>query len=111
LTALITQRALDTYAVTVDPGQREAAVAAFRDVLVAAGTPGFAEVAGSVSRADVAVYVAAVVEAYRLSLFGTGLLALAAAPIVWVALGARDPLRTIWDHRDERAAANVTPSA
>jgi MFS family permease len=108
LTALITQRALDTYAASsgiADPGQREAAIANFRDVLVAAGTPGFAEVAASVRPADVAGYVAAVVEAYRLSLFGTGLLALIAAPIMWLALGARDPLSTIWDHRDERAEA------
>jgi MFS family permease len=108
LTALITQRALDTYAASsgiADPGQREAAIANFRDVLVAAGTPGFAEVAASVRPAAVAGYVAAVVEAYRLSLFGTGLLALIAAPIMWLALGARDPLSTIWDHRDERAEA------
>ncbi len=113
LTALITQRALDTYAASsgiVDPAEREAAIATFRDVLVAAGTPGFAEVAGAVNRADVAGYVAAVVEAYRLSLFGTGLLALVAAPIVWFALGARDPLSTIWDHRDERTESAVRPT-
>jgi hypothetical protein len=54
--------------------------------------------------------VAAVVEAYRLSLFGTGLLAVVAAPIVWLALGARDPLATIWDHRDERAETVVISS-
>jgi hypothetical protein len=114
LTALITERALAIYAGTlgnVDPGPRDAAVATFRDVLVAVGTPGFAGVAGSVSPTDVAAYIGAVVEAYRLSLVGTGLLALAAAPIAWIALGARDPLSTVWDHLDERGEAVATTSS
>ena len=43
LTALITQRALEIYAASLagsDPSQTTAAVAAFRDLLVAVGTPG-----------------------------------------------------------------------
>jgi MFS family permease len=111
LTALITERALDTYAGSLgamDPAQRDAAVATFRDLMIAIGTPGYGELASAVSPADVAAYISAVVEAYRLGLLGTGLLALVAAPVVWIALGARDPLSTVWDHRDERVEAVAT---
>ncbi len=115
LTALITQRAIDLYAGAlggIDPTQRATAIDAFRDVLVAIGMPGFYQIAGALSPADVASYLAAFVEAYRESLFATGLLALLAAPIAWIALGARDPLTTIWDHLDERpTAAAATPGA
>jgi MFS family permease len=111
LTALITERALATYGGSLgpmDPAQRDAAVATFRDLLIAVGTPGYSELASAVSPADVAAYIGAVVEAYRLGLLGTGLLALVAAPVVWFALGARDPLATVWDHRDERAESLAT---
>jgi MFS family permease len=113
LTALITERALETYAGSlgaIDPVQRDTAVAAFRDLLIAVGTPGYSELASALSPADVTAYVSALVEAYRLGLLGTGLLAVVAAPLVWFALGARDPLSTVWDHRDERAEAIATSS-
>ena len=70
--------------------------------MVAIGTPGLAHLAATISPADRAAYVASIVDAYRESLLATGLIALIAAPIVWLALGARDPLTTVWDHLDER---------
>jgi hypothetical protein len=94
----------------LDPGQNATAVAAFRDVLVAIGTPRIYQVAGLITPPDLAAYVSAFIEAYRQSLFGTGLLALVSAPIAWIALGARDPLRTVWDHLDERPET-ATPTS
>ncbi len=108
LTALITQRALDLYATslpTLDPAAREGAIGAFRDVLVAAGSPVIGQVLGALDRTDLAAYGAAFVEASRESLIGTGLLALAAAPLAWLLLGRRDPLTTVWDHAEERPEA------
>ena len=35
-------------------------------------------------------------------MFSTGILTLLAAPIAWIAIGARDPLDTVWQHQDER---------
>jgi hypothetical protein len=105
LTAVMTQRALDIYSdsiSTLDAGQQETAVAAFSDVLIAIGTPGIYQIAGFLDPSDAAAYVSAFVEAYRQSLFGTGLLALAFAPVAWFALGAHNPLTTVWDHLDER---------
>jgi MFS family permease len=113
LTVLITQRALDIYAASLsgmDPGQGAAAVAAFRDILDAIHTPGLGQLVASLTPADVVAYVSAFVEAYRQSLFGTGVLALVAAPIAWIALGARDPLTTVWDHLDERTEP-ATPAS
>jgi DHA2 family multidrug resistance protein-like MFS transporter len=113
LTVLITQHALDIYGASLpgtDPVQNAAAVAAFRDALVAINTPGLSQLVASLTPADVGAYVSAFVEAYRQSLFGTGLLALVWAPIAWFALGVRDPLTTVWDHLDERAEpATPTP--
>jgi len=106
LTALITQRALDLYGSSLgalDPAQHERAVGAFRDVLVTVGTPGMREVIGLVDPSLLAAYGAAFIEASREGLLGTGLIALVAAPIVWLALGRRDPLGTVWDHAEERA--------
>ena len=105
LTAVITQRGLDIYAAslsTTDPAQRDRMVAAFHDVLVAIGTPALSEVVGTVQPADLSGYVVAITQAYQEALFGTGVLALVAGAVAWVALGPQDPLTTVWDHADER---------
>jgi hypothetical protein len=34
-----------------------------------------------------------------------------AAPIAWLLLGPRDPLATVWDHAEERAADRTTSTA
>ena len=113
LTALITQRALDLYAGSLpalDPAARDHAIGAFRDVLVAAGSPVIGQVLAALDRTDLASYGAAFIEASRESLLVTGVLALLAAPIAWVLLGRRDPLTTVWDHAEERPEA-ATSSA
>lgn len=105
LTALITQRAITIYLDSlgpIDPVSRDAAAEGIRSVLVAIGMPNLAQIAGSVRPSDLAEYVAAFVQAYRESLLLTGGVALLAAPIAWIGLGASDPLSTMWDLRDER---------
>ena len=105
LTALITERALDLFGASLtitDPAAREAAIAAFRGVLVAAGSPSIGQILGSLQPEDLAAYGMAYVEASRESLLGTGLVAIIAAPIAWLALGRRDPLATVYDHPEER---------
>jgi hypothetical protein len=113
LTALITQRALDLYGTSlgpIDPAQRDAALGAFRDVMVAVGSPAINQVLGLLDPSLLAAYGAAFVEASRESLLLTGAFALIAAPIAWLALGPRDPLATVWDHADERAEAAAPAS-
>jgi hypothetical protein len=114
LTALITQRALDAFAGSlgpVDAATRDEAVEAFRTVLVAVGTPNLAQIVGSLTPEDLGAYVAAVVQAYRDSLLVTGGVALVAAPLAWIGLGARDPLATMWDHPEERTQPATGPSS
>lgn len=113
LTALITQRALDLYGASLgslDQAARDSAIGAFRDVLVALGSPVISQVIGAIDRSDLAAYGAAFIQASQESLFGTGVLALVAVPIAWLALGRRDPLTTVWDHAEERTEA-VTSGA
>ena len=113
LTAVITQRALDIYAgslLGVDPRSVTARSPRFRDVLVAIGTPGIHTLAGSLSQVDIEAYKSAFIEAYRQGLLGTGLIAIISAPIAWLALGARVPATTMWDHRDERTGGETTVS-
>jgi DHA2 family multidrug resistance protein-like MFS transporter len=105
MTVLVTRIAVDRYGATLgalDPGQRDAAIAAFRSILDTIGTPALGEIAVTIDPSVIAAYAAAFTEALRASLAITGLIALVTAPIAWLALGARDPLTTVWDHRDER---------
>ncbi len=114
LTALITQRALDLYAGSLDPldgGFGAASLETFRQALIAIGTPNLAQVVGQVSQADRAAFNAAITEAYRESLLLTGGLAILAAPLAWFGLGARDPLATMWDTRDERGSPSASDGA
>ncbi len=117
LTSVITQRALDIYGGSIsglDPAQQTSLMGSFRDLLAAIGMPGVDQVLGTVSPTDLAAYASAAVQAYQQSLIGTGVLALVAAPIAWIALGPRDPLATVWDHREERtdpaASAGARPA-
>ncbi|MEI8332787.1 MAG: MFS transporter [Chloroflexota bacterium] len=105
VTVLVGRLALDGYAATLvglDPAHRDAALGAFRDVMAAVGTPSLGQLTGAVGPDDVAAYASSYTEALRMSLAFTGLVAVAAAPLAWIALGARDPLKTVWEHQDER---------
>ena len=84
------------------PAEIDAALAAFRAFLVSIGTPGFpAAIAGTPS-ADLAAYGTAYSDAVRIALLTSGLGALVGSVIAGIALGPRDPLKTVWEHQDER---------
>ncbi len=108
LTVVTTRLALDAFGSSLgaaDPGQRDAAVAAFADVLKAIGTPAMGPIALTIAPNDLTAYSAAFTDALRQALLGTGLVTLVAAPIAWAMLGRRDPLTTVWDHSDERTGS------
>jgi len=113
VTLLITTLAVDSYAGTLvgrPPGEIDAAVDAFRTLLIAIGLPQYGALVDGVGAADAAAYAAAYTDAVRTVLLSTGLVALLAAPIAWIALGRRDPLRTVWEHQDERVSPVGDPS-
>jgi len=114
VTAAVSQLALDSYGQSLhglEPAQVDAALAAFRDLLVAIGTPAFGQLVTGIGPADASAYVEAYTYAVRFTLVLTGVGTLIAAAIAWFAIGRRDPLATVWEHRDERTpAASVAAS-
>jgi MFS family permease len=85
----------------------------FADLLFAIGTPSFPALAGAVRPDDVAGYLDAYVAGVRTALALGGVAALLGGLVVWLLLGKRDPLaahgadamRSVYEHRDERIAA------
>ena len=108
VTALLAQAALLAFTSPLvgTPAEIESAVAPFRDLLVALGTPSFQHLLGAVPAAELGVYRDAYVAGVRVAMLGAGAVALAGAVIAWLALGRRDPLATVYEHREERAAAS-----
>jgi hypothetical protein len=107
VTVIVAETALATYAASVvalpaDEAQR--AVSSFQDLLIAVGTPAFSQVASAVNEADVRPYLDAYLSGLRAAFAFGGLVAVIGGAIAWLALGRRDPLATVWEHRDERAA-------
>ena len=104
-TVLITTLAIDAYTASLvgrSPDEIATSVDTFRQILVAINMPQFGALVEGIASADAAAYAAAYTDAVREVLLSTGLVALVAAPIAWLALGRGDPLRTVWEHRDER---------
>ena len=105
VTVLITTLALDSYAASLagrPPDEISASVETFRQLLIAINMPQFGALVEGIDGAQASAYAAAYTDAVRTVLMSTGLVALVTAPIAWLALGRGDPLRTVWEHRDER---------
>jgi hypothetical protein len=106
VTAIVAQVALLTYAASLagqPQDQIDTAVAAFRDLLTAIGTPSFSALASAIQAQDVSAYVDAYTTGIRAALLGGGVVAVVAGIAAWIILGRRDPLVTVWDLRDERS--------
>jgi CRISPR-associated Cas5-like protein len=91
----------------------DAALARFREFLVAIGTPGFPALMAGTTAADLTAYGSAYTEAVRVALLTSGVGAVVGSVIAGIALGPRDPLQTVWEHQDERpsSATNATTAA
>jgi MFS family permease len=87
------------------PATIDAAVAVLRDLLVAIGTPGYGALVEGVAQPERLEFATAYTDAVRTFLGVTGIVTLVAAAITWLLVGRRDPLTTVWEHRDERAEA------
>ncbi len=110
-TLAITTISLDRYGASLagqDAATASAALSGFREVLVGIGTPGFASLVEGVDRANLVAYAAAYTDAVRIVLALIGVVTLIAAAVTWFLVGRRDPLTTVWEHRDERDPAVAT---
>ncbi len=106
VTALVANVALAAYTSSVanlPAADASAAIAAFRNVLVAVGTPAFNDLAGTIGAADVRPYIAAYLSGLSSAFLFCGLVGLIGGFVALLALGQSDPLRTVWDTSDERA--------
>lgn len=106
VTAIVAQTALSAYAESIagmTPADADQALAAFRQVLVAVGTPAFSQIAGGISPADVEPYIEAYLSGLRAAFGFSALIALIGGAVVWIALGRRDPLTIVYTLKDERA--------
>jgi MFS family permease len=108
IVGVVAMSTLDASLVGVAPALAESQRAQFTELLGVLGTPAFTSVARAVQPADAAVYAEAYVAGIRAALLLGGVAAVVGGVVAWVFLGRRDPLVTIWEHRDER---EETPTA
>jgi MFS family permease len=107
VTAIVADTALAAYTASVaglPEAEAASAIATFREVLVAVGTPSFSQVAAAVDAVNAAPYREAYAAGVATALEVTGLAVVIGGALAWMALGRRDPLATIYEHRDERDA-------
>jgi Major Facilitator Superfamily len=96
---------------TMAAGRPDAAalVAEFREALGAMGTPRFPEfleaALAEANEAKIDAYVIAYVDGVGAALVVSGLVGIGGALLAWFLTGRRDPLRTVFDHQDERAGS------
>jgi hypothetical protein len=110
VSAIVAQVAISTYTASVaglPTADAAAAIAAFRTVLVAVGTPSFNQVATTVASADVRPYLHSYTAGLNYAFFFCGVVGVAGGAIALLAFGRQDPLKTVWENKDERAAAGT----
>ncbi|HET9345712.1 MAG TPA: MFS transporter [Candidatus Limnocylindrales bacterium] len=108
VTAVVAQYAIDAYAASVaglPAAEAERALAAFREVLVAVGTPAFNQVVAGLQGVDVAPYLDAYLAGLHAALWLCGLVAVVGGAVAWALIGRRGALTTVYDHVDERTPA------
>ena len=108
VTALLAEVSVAAYASSLagqPPAEVDALIAAFRGVLTALGTPSFDAVIRAVQPGELAVYGAAYFTGVQVAMLAGGVIAVAGSAIAWMTLGRRNPLQTVYEHRDERAVA------
>jgi DHA2 family multidrug resistance protein-like MFS transporter len=108
VTAVVANTALATYTASVaglPPAEAQQAIAAFRELLTAIGTPSFSQISSAVDPSVVRPYVDAYASGVQTALVLGGGLAVIGGLLAWAVLGRRDPLESVYEHRDERDAA------
>ena len=107
-TVIVTKVTLDTYAgglTGLSSTDIEVALAPLRDLLTAIGTPALGQLRASVDPATSAQYADAYVAGLRVSHLVIGIATVVGGLVAGLLIGRRDPLISVWEHRDERVPA------
>jgi hypothetical protein len=107
LVALVATTAYADSVAGLPAADAAAAIAAFRDVLIAVGTPSFSQVATTIGTADIRPYLEAYTTGLHAAFLFCGAIGVIGGAIALVAFGRQDPLKTVWDNLDERTAVAV----
>lgn len=108
-----TQATLDAYRASLAgqaAGVIEAQVSTLRDLLALVGMKSTPQLVASIDPALLRSYEDAVVSGMQISALVPGIVAIVTGIIVFFAMGPRDPVRSVWDHADERGPA-LAPSS
>ena len=108
VTAVVAQTAIGAFTASVaglPAAEAEAAIARFREILVAVNTPAFNQVVAGLAGMDVTPYLDAYLAGLHAALDLCGLVAIVGGAVAWALLGRRDALTTVYDHVDERTAS------
>lgn len=111
---LVARTALSDYAATLAGGPAhlvDQALSQFRDLISAAETIPFDEIASALHPGDIAPYLDAYDAGVRLALVFAAIVAIGAGVVAWLLLGRDDPLKTVWDLQEERDRGTGVRSA
>jgi DHA2 family multidrug resistance protein-like MFS transporter len=111
-TVLVTSFTLGAYEAQLaglPPEAVEALLVPLRDLLAVIGLPDFGPLIEGLDDALRPDYFEAVVTGLRASHLVPGVIAVAAGLLAIVALGRRDPVRSVWEYADERGREGVAP--
>ena len=110
VSAIVAQVAMATYSASVAglaPADAAAAIDSFRVILVAVGTPSFAQLTTTLAPADIRPYVDAYAAGLNAAFLLCGLVGVIGGAIALLAFGRADPLRSRWEYQGERASAGA----
>jgi hypothetical protein len=112
MTAFIASTAVAYFTAALPPGTDvDAAVDGIRQFLQAIGTSEFGQIIQQLDPATGAQYGDAFAAGVRAAMAFAGLVAVITAPFVWFALRTqRDPLESVWEHREERPDRQPAPA-
>jgi hypothetical protein len=114
VTLIATSVAVQTYQdglAGLAPDAAERMLATFKDVIALIGMPGFIQTVQGIDAAIRPEYNEAVVQGLRMSHLIPGVVAIVAGVVAYLALGRRDPVKSVFDYSDERGTSLATPGA
>jgi len=112
MTAFVASAAVASFTAALPPGTDvNAAVDGLRQFLLAIGTSEFGQVIEQLDPTIGGQYGDAYAAGVRLAMAFAGTVAVITAPLVWFALRTnRDPIESVWEHREERTGVVVDPA-